>query len=108
MANLITRNAAIGALAKAAKRSSKRQTGNNRSDDDDESDKDVFYIRALEIMEQMKADGITPDGFTFSSVISCCGAEGNWEGALNLMDLMKKGGPRTRPNKVAYTAAIGK
>lgn len=46
------------------------------------------------------------DGFSFSSAISCCGSEGRWEEALQLMGIMEKGGPRTRPNRIAYTAAI--
>jgi pentatricopeptide repeat protein len=60
------------------------------------------------LLQQMKEDGIQPDGFSFTSAISCCGAEGRWEEALELMAVMKKGGPRTRPNKIAYTAAICK
>jgi hypothetical protein len=54
-------------------------------------------------LSQMKADGIEPDGFSYSSAISCCGAEGRWEEALELHGGHAKGGPRTRPNKIAYT-----
>ena len=100
--NLFVYNAAITALAKAAKQSAKR--GNNSKQDEDS---DKLSLRAMQLLDQMKADGVSPDGFSFASAISCCGAEGRWEEALGLMDRMKKGGPRTRPNKVAYTAAIG-
>lgn len=62
--------------------------------------------KALSILEDMRAGGLEPDGFCYSSAISCCGAEGRWKEALELMDKMKRGGPRTRPNRIAYTAAI--
>lgn len=100
--NLYVYNAAITALAKAAKQSSKRRNNSNKH-----KEQESLSLRALDLLEQMKADRIRPDGFSFSSAISCCGAEGKWEEALGLMDLMKKGGPRTQPNKIAYTAAIG-
>ncbi len=54
----------------------------------------------------MDEDGIAPDGFCYSSAINCCGAEGRWEEACELIETMKRGGPKSRPNKVAYTAAI--
>jgi pentatricopeptide repeat protein len=93
--NLITYNSAITALSKAAKQSSRGNHGNGE-----------LWTRVVELLSQMKADGIEPDGFSYSSAISCCGAEGRWEEALELMEVMHKGGPRTRPNKIAYTAAI--
>jgi pentatricopeptide repeat protein len=31
-----------------------------------------------------------PDGFSYSSAISCCGAEGRWEEALELMEVMQR------------------
>ena len=76
------------------------------SDDQPDDHGDGLSPRALKILEDMKADGIEPDGFCYSSAISCCGAEGRWKEALLLIDTMKKGGPRTRPNRIAYTAAI--
>jgi pentatricopeptide repeat protein len=93
--NLITYNSAITALSKAAKQSSRSQFG-----------KGELWTKVMELLGQMKADGIEPDGFSFSSAISCCGAEGRWEEALQLVEIMQKGGPRMRPNKIAYTAAI--
>ena len=88
---------AITALAKSAKRRKSSKTESTQ-----------LSNLALGLLEQMEADGITPDGFSFSSAISCCGAEGRWEEALSLIERMKNGGPRTRPNKVAFTAAICK
>lgn len=95
--NLITYNAAITALSKASRLNAK-----NFAKVEDEG----LWSRALLLLGQMKKDGIEPDGFCYSSAISCCGAEGRWEEALKLINVMKKGGPRTRPNKIAYTAAI--
>jgi pentatricopeptide repeat protein len=93
--NLITYNSAITAMSKAAKQSSRGDHGGGE-----------LWTRVVELLSQMKADGIEPDGFSYSSAISCCGAEGRWEEALELMEVMQKGGLRTRPNKIAYTAAI--
>ena len=100
--NLITYNSAITALARAAKQPQKQNQATDTADDSD------LWIRALQVLDQMKADGIKPDGFSFASAISCCGASGKWEEAVGLLDIMRKGGPRTQPNKVAYTAAISK
>lgn len=100
--NLITYNSAITALARAAKQPHQQNQAADTADDSE------LWIRALQLLDQMKADGINPDGFSFASAISCCGASGKWEQAVSLLDIMRKGGPRTQPNKVAYTAAISK
>lgn len=93
--NLITYNAAITAVSKAAKHSAKSSSCDNQ-----------LWPLIKRLLDQMRSDGIEPDGFSFSAAISCCGAEGRWEEALHLLELMEKGGPRTRPNKIAYSAAI--
>jgi pentatricopeptide repeat protein len=93
--NVYVYNAAITAIAKAAKQRSKGGDGETN-----------LWTEVLALLSHMRRDGIEPDGFSYSSAISCCGAEGRWEEALELLDVMNKGGPRTRPNKVAYTAAI--
>ena len=103
-ANLITYNAAITALSKASRFHAKKSS----SIQPEEIGSEDLWSRALLLLGQMKKDGIEPDGFCYSSAISCCGAEGRWEEALKLIEVMRKGGPRTRPNKVAYTAAICK
>lgn len=102
--NLITYNAAITALSKASRQRAKNSGKFNSENMNNEG----LWSRALLLLGQMKKDGIEPDGFCYASAISCCGAEGRWEEALKLIEIMKKGGPRTRPNKIAYTAAIGK
>jgi pentatricopeptide repeat domain-containing protein 1 len=121
--NLITYNAAITALSKASKRSAKsrdkQMAAEQYAPDAANNDKssstmvkdgtdDQLWEKALDLLDQMRADGIEPDGFSFSAAISCCGAGGRWEEALTLIKTMKKGGPKTRPNRVSYTAAIGK
>jgi pentatricopeptide repeat protein len=107
--NLITYNAAITALSKAARQRNQRNADNRGKSDGhlDTQDGDLWYL-ALLLLKQMKDAGIEPDGFCYSSAISCLGAQGRWTEALHLIDVMKKGGPRTRPNKIAYTAAISK
>jgi pentatricopeptide repeat protein len=106
--NLITYNAAITALSKASRRNNKNVVKYNRNQPPSSSQDEGLWTRVVMLLQQMKEDGIQPDGFSFTSAISCCGAEGRWEEALGLMAVMKKGGPRTRPNKIAYTAAICK
>jgi pentatricopeptide repeat protein len=93
--NLYVYNAAITAVSKAAKKRSKSGDSDGK-----------LWTEVIALLEHMRQDGIEPDGFSFSSAISCCGSEGRWEESLELIDVMLKGGPRTRPNKVAYTAAI--
>jgi len=95
--NLFVYNAAITAVSKAAK-----QRARGRDGDSDGQ----LWTEVMTLLDNMRKEGIDPDGFSFSSAISCCGSEGRWEEALQLMDIMENGGPRTRPNKVAYTAAI--
>jgi pentatricopeptide repeat protein len=127
--NAITYNAALTALSKAARQHA-RHISKVATDDvsvrmgfrKSQATKDVQYDdtdidtsipvgglspKALEILDDMRSNGIEPDGFCYSSAISCCGAEGRWKEALDLIDTMKRGGPRTRPNRIAYTAAIG-
>ena len=100
--NLITYNSAITALARAAKGPQRQGQSPSATDCSD------LWARALHLLDQMKADGLEPDGFTYASAISCCGASGRWEEAVSLLDTMREGGSRTQPNKVAYTAAISK
>lgn len=91
--NLYVYNSAITALAKAAKQSAKRH-----SKPKEQGEK--LSRRAISLLDQMKRNGVPPDGWSYSSSISCCGAELEWELALDLMEEMRKGGPRTRPNAV--------
>lgn len=93
--NIYSYNAAITALAKASKQKTRRA-----------ENVDDLSSKALTLLEQMKNAKIEPDGFSYSSAIACCGADGRWVEACELIETMKRGGPRNRPNRVAYTAAI--
>ena len=105
---------AITALAKASKNkhsaklssSSASSSESTNSANVDTVDDEEMWPRAVELLKQMDEDGIQPDGFCYSSAINCCGAEGRWQEACELIETMKHGGPKSRPNKVAYTAAI--
>jgi pentatricopeptide repeat protein len=96
--NIYVYNAAIGALAKAAKQRLKSSIVN--------SDCKLLSVEVLSLLSKMRSDGVEPDGFSYSSAISCYGSEGQWEEALRTIELMRRGGPNVQPNKVAYTAAI--
>eukprot|EP00584_Thalassiosira_punctigera_P023090 CAMPEP_0172555006 /NCGR_PEP_ID=MMETSP1067-20121228/57533_1 /TAXON_ID=265564 ORGANISM="Thalassiosira punctigera, Strain Tpunct2005C2" /NCGR_SAMPLE_ID=MMETSP1067 /ASSEMBLY_ACC=CAM_ASM_000444 /LENGTH=669 /DNA_ID=CAMNT_0013343497 /DNA_START=154 /DNA_END=2163 /DNA_ORIENTATION=- len=97
--NTITYNSAIAALSKAA-RSESRHHGGGGID----SEADLLWEKALELVRCMEGEGVRRDSFTFSSAISACGAAGRWQEAVNLIEAMK--GDGIKPNKVAYTAAI--
>jgi len=90
--NTITYNSAIAALSKGARTNS------------GDSDTDLLWQKALDLMKCMEKEGVRRDSFTFSSAISTCGAAGQWQEAVNLIKAMK--GDGIRPNKVAYTSAI--
>lgn len=104
--NLITYNSAITALSKASKRNA--ASASSPKSGTVSVDNDQLWTRALDLIEQIKSDGMEPDGFSYSAAISCCGAGGRYKEALDLIQTMQKGGPKTRPNKIAYTAAICK
>jgi pentatricopeptide repeat protein len=115
--NLITYNSAITALSKAARRGARKsmkehaaQRFSKQSDKMDvfDIDEQQLWTKALELLQRIKQDKLEPDGFSYSAAISCCGAGGRWKEALSLIETMQNGGPKTRPNKIAYTAAICK
>ena len=95
--NIYVYNAAIGAMAKAAKQRIKTIHNNTGK---------LLSVEVMSLLSKMRTDGIEPDGFSFSSAISCYGSEGEWEEALRTIQEMRNGGPNIQPNKVAYTAAI--
>ena len=98
---LITYNSAINSLARAAKYPSGQTHSLDIPDENEE-----LWIRSLQLLDQMKKDGIRPDGFSFASAIRCCGENGRWKEAVNLLEIMRDAGPKTQPNKIAYTSAI--
>jgi pentatricopeptide repeat protein len=114
--NLITYNSAITALSKASRREARKSarehapqrfsTKHGATVESFDIDELQLWKKALHLLDQMRLDGIEPDGFSYSATISCCGAGGRWQEALSLIEIMQNGNPRTRPNKIAYTAAI--
>jgi pentatricopeptide repeat protein len=72
----------------------------------DSSEKDQLWSKALDLLEQMKREGVKADAITYSSAIVACGSAGRWKEVLKLLKVMQKGGPTTRPNRIAYTNAI--
>ena len=107
---MCTDNTAITALAKSSrKRHSAMLSSSTTSPDTTQqemTDREELWPKALDLLNQMNKDGIEPDGFCYSSAINCCGAEGRWEEACKLIETMKRGGPGSQPNKIAYTSAI--
>eukprot|EP00563_Minutocellus_polymorphus_P002694 CAMPEP_0181027756 /NCGR_PEP_ID=MMETSP1070-20121207/4324_1 /TAXON_ID=265543 /ORGANISM="Minutocellus polymorphus, Strain NH13" /LENGTH=1000 /DNA_ID=CAMNT_0023104999 /DNA_START=50 /DNA_END=3052 /DNA_ORIENTATION=- len=97
--NVITYSSTISALAKAARRNMKETGGGEGSSEE-------LSSKALDLLEQMKKEGVEPDTYSYSGAISACASAGRWEEALDLMAQMKKGGPKTRPNRITYTGAI--
>ena len=97
--NVITYSSTISALAKAARRNLKGTVGG-------EGIADELSTKALDLLEQMKKEGVEPDAYSYSGAISACASAGRWKEALDLMSQMKKGGPKTRPNRITYTAAV--
>lgn len=72
----------------------------------DSNEKDQLWSKALDLLEQMKREGVKADAITYSSAIVACGSAGRWKEVLKLLKVMQKGGPTTRPNRIAYTNAI--
>jgi len=105
--NVITYNSVITALAKSSKTMSQGQITITSPDEKRETppDRDQLWYKALRILEMMKADGIKPDAFSYSNVISACGFAGRWREAMELIQT-QRADPRVRPNIVSYTSAI--
>jgi len=95
----ITYNSVISALSKGARQSIKGAS-------DTKTDPQNLWIKALELLEEMKSKRVWPDMYTYSGVLSCCASGGRYKEALDLIKTMQNGPPRVRPNKIAYTGAI--
>jgi pentatricopeptide repeat protein len=107
--NLISYNAAFNALSKAARTNMQRATRYHHMNGGAgtialDTDKQELWKRALVLFDRMKNEGILPDSFTYSGVISTLGSCGKLQDALTLIEEMRSVG---KANKVSYTAAIG-
>ena len=101
--NVVTYNSAIAALAKAS-RSKTSARGGNVAD----FDKGKLWIKAMELLDQMKAEKVWPDKYSYSSTITCCSSGARYQEALDLIKVMRNGPSKVRPNKISYTGAMSK
>ena len=105
--NVITYNAAIAALATAARNNAAASSSSGDGGGGSVGlDGENLWVRALDLLERMREGGCAPDAYSYSAAISACGSGGRWEESLGLIEAMRGGGIRTRPNRIAYTAAI--
>ena len=47
-----------------------------------------MWQKALDLLDEMKTNGINPNSVTYSVAISACGNGGQWEKALDLLNLV--------------------
>lgn len=107
--NLVAYNAAITALAKSSRSNMHKATKDNYMQSGTYTicfgtDEQQLWKKALLLFEKMKSDGIVPDAWTYSGVISTLGSCGKVQDALTLFEEMRM---VDKANKVSYTAAIG-
>jgi pentatricopeptide repeat protein len=93
-------NAVISALARGARFQLEQPMNRSENTTIDISNK------AMELFEEMKSDKIWPDIYTYSSIMSSLASSGKYQEALDLIQAMRNGPLRARPNKITYTAAI--
>lgn len=93
------------------------QSSRNNNGFDNDHGKDIRSSRdagrqeqgwslVLGLMSEMRAEGLTPDCFTFSTAITACGRAGQWERALSLLDEMGTQREELCPSIFAINAAI--
>lgn len=94
--NVVAYNSAISALAKASRNANT-------------IDKTVkLWEEALGLINQMKKEKVWPDKYTYSSAIACCASDARYEEALDLIEVMRNGPAKIRPNRISYTGAMSK
>lgn len=80
--------------------------GNDSRSSPDAGRQEQGWSLVLGLMSDMRAEGLKPDCFTFSTAIAACGRAGQWERALSLLDEMGKQREELRPSIFAINAAI--
>lgn len=60
--------------------------------DPDPLDRRGKWSRVVEILDDMRREGLSPDRVTFSTAIAAVGASGQWETATSLLAEMKEAG----------------
>lgn len=61
---------------------------------------------ALELLDDMRAKGMEPEGRTYGCAIAACAKEGRWERALELLESAKKSGSLRNLGLPAYNSAL--
>jgi pentatricopeptide repeat protein len=107
--NLIAYNSAISALAKASRVNMHKAMKYHYIQSGTSAitlgiDEQQLWKRSLLLFDSMKSDGIVPDAWTYSGVISTLGYCEKVQDALTLFEEMRL---VNKANKVSYTAAIG-
>ncbi|CAM9882463.1 unnamed protein product [Ectocarpus sp. 12 AP-2014] len=100
--NVVSYNAAAHAcVGDQRKIGETRTNGNNgvaeprgraAEEEEEEEEEEEGWALILGLMEEMRAEGVAPDVFTFTTAITACGKAGQWERALDLLEEMGGGG----------------
>ncbi|CAM9959516.1 unnamed protein product, partial [Ectocarpus sp. 8 AP-2014] len=101
--NVVSYNAAAHAcVGDQRKLGETRMNGNNgvaeprgraaEEEKEGEEEEEEGWALVLGLMEEMRAEGVAPDVFTFTTAITACGKAGQWERALDLLEEMGGGG----------------
>lgn len=89
------------ALAKASR-------GNNSNDARMDEQRSQLWIKAMELLDRMRAEKVWPDKYSYSSAITCCASGARYQEALNLIKIMRNGPAKIKPNRISYTGAMSK
>lgn len=73
--------------------------GSSSSGSSEKPQQEEGWPLILGLMKEMRADGISPDAFTFSTAITACGRAGRWELALHLLDEMATSAGHNQPRQ---------
>jgi len=76
----------VAATARALGSGSSSSSSNGRSSSFTTSAARTGPERALELLDEMRLDGLQPNGYTYGCAINACAAEGKWERALDLLE----------------------
>lgn len=115
-AQVVSYNAAAHACV-GDRRNSGESRGNGADDAKPLGSEEEGWVLVLGLMAEMRAEGVAPDAFTFTTAIAACGKAGQWERALDLLEEMEggwqpqeegaqRGTVAIAPNVAAINAAI--
>lgn len=99
--SVVAYNSAIAALAKESRKVGVDDAGSGMK-------RDEMWKKAIELLDEMKADRVWPDKYSYSSAITCCASGARYEEAINLIKTMRSGPAKIRPNRISYTGAMSK